>query len=244
MTGLTRFHPPTQKILALELPFVPSLSDVTIGDNAAVLNAAGLWIAPPASTPNNHASVLTWGAQGSGKTLLAHALTQACGAAYLHPASTSHAFAHAHDALCVVVDDIDRFDDTRATAAFDIFNRLRALPDGRWWATSRVPPALMSQLRADISSRMGWGLVFELHPLNDEDAGLVLQAQARRLGFSLTQDTAQYLLLRLERNLSVLTQHLAHLNHYALTLKKPVNNYLVQQWYTQVYLPNLQTELP
>lgn len=242
MTGSIRFYPPAQKVLALELPYVPSLNDVAIGHNAAVLNAAALWAAPVTGA-NTYTSVLTWGAQGTGKTLIAQALTQACDAAYLHPASTSHAFAHAHEARCVVVDDIDQFDDERATAAFDIFNRLRNLPEGRWWATSLQPPALMNQLRADLSSRMAWGLVFELLPLNDEDAGLVLQAQAQRLGFDLSHDTAHYLLLRLERNLSVLAQHLARLNHYALTLKKPVNNYLVQQWYTQVYLPNLQAEL-
>jgi hypothetical protein len=48
--------------------------------------------------------------------------------------------------------------------------------------------------------------------------------------------------LRLERNLSVLVEHLSSLNHYALKLKKTVTTHLVQQWYAHVYLPALAVQ--
>ncbi len=234
-----------QRVLDLDLPYLPTLDDVHTGANAAALHAADAWLGSARQSQAldaNQRCVLTWGGQGTGKTILAHALSRAASATFLHPLSTTHDFSNAHTASCVVVDDIDAFDDARATAAFDIFNRLRNLPTGYWWATSSAPPARMTRLRADVSSRMGWGLVYELLPLNDDDSSAVLQSQAHRLGFDLNDETAQYLLLRLERNLSALEKHLASLNHYALSLKKPVNNHLVQQWYAHVYLPTLQTE--
>lgn len=235
-----------QSVLALNLPYLPTLSDVQIGANGAAIHAAKAWLEAALTHPPlepNARCILSWGARGTGKSLIAKALSHAANAAFLHPSSTEHDFSNAHAALCVVVDDIHAFDDARATAAFDVFNRLRESPHGYWWATSRVPPQLMVNLRADVSSRMAWGPVFELQPLDDAACAQVLQTQAQQLGFSLIEEAALYLLFRLERNLSDLAQHLASLNHYALSLKKPVSSHLIQQWYAQVYLPQLQTHL-
>jgi DnaA family protein len=223
------------------------LADVRTGSNALAHHAALAWCAT--ATPDADTRlVLCWGASGVGKTLLARALcnthTAAC---LLDPSKSVLDFEAAMQAEAVVIDDIHALDAEQAKAAFNLYNHIRDTPLGaqqkRWWATSRVPPSHMTGVIPDLASRMAWGLVFELLPLADEDSITVLQAQAQRLGFVLSAETAQYLLLRLERNLGALGQHMGSLNHYALTLKKPVNNHLVQQWYATRYLPSLQNTL-
>ena len=235
--------PVSQAVLSLEIPNLPQLGDVQVGTNALLHQAAQAWIAKDLEVASPFRIVLTWGSSGCGKSLLAQALANASGCALLYAGSTLADFEAAHTAMAVVVDDIDRYPDTLAVAAFDLFNHIRNTPSKRWWATASVPPAQMTALRADVSSRMAWGLVFEMLPLGDIDSLSVMQAQAARLGFELSADSAQYLLMRLERNLSRLAAHLASLNHYALALKKPVNPYLVQQWYAHVYVAQLQNSL-
>ena len=238
-----------QSVLSLEIPTQPTIASVHFGSNTALKQAAMAWLDFPntvkpsdAIVPSPFRIVLIWGQAGCGKTLLAQALVNESNeshesdASYLNRSSSVADFVAAHSAQAVVVDDIDTYNDTLATAAFDLFNHIRANPLKRWWATASVPPAQMLGLRADISSRMAWGLSLEILPLQDTDSVGVMQQQAARLGFDLGAESAQYLLLRLERNLSRLAAHLASLNHYALALKKPVTPYLVQQWYAQVYL--------
>jgi DnaA-homolog protein len=244
----------TQAILTLDLPFKPLLADVRTGSNALAMHAAQAWC-DPATVELEARLVLCWGAAGVGKTLLAQALCNSAETTrtvrLLNPTSTVADFEAAHNADAIVVDDVHALDAGQAEAAFNLYNHIRdTAPNNthgaahkRWWASSRVPPSHMTGVIPDLASRMAWGLVFELLPLADEDSIVVLQSQAARLGFELSAETAHYLLLRLERNLGALAQHMGSLNHYALTLKKPVNNYLVQQWYATRYLPSLQNTL-
>jgi DnaA family protein len=237
-----------QSILTLDLPFKPLLADVRTGSNGGALHAANAWVGELASDAPER-FVLCWGSQGVGKTLLSHALTHSSPALRLSPAlnlspaDDVSAFEAALSADAVVLDDVHALNAEQAVAAFNLYNHIRATPHKRWWATSRVPPSHMTSVLPDLASRMAWGLVFELLPLSDTDSIHVLQAQAVRLGFELSSETAQYLLLRLERNLGALARHMGSLNHYALTLKKPVTNHLVQQWYATRYLPSLQRSM-
>jgi DnaA-homolog protein len=231
-----------QSILSLDLPFKPVLTDVRSGNNGAALHAAQQWVGQlPSDAPER--LVLSWGAAGVGKSLLSQALYNSCAAELLSPDAAPSAFEAAMSFDAVVVDDVHALSADQAIAAFNLYNHIRENPHKRWWATSRVPPSHMTNVLPDLASRMAWGLVFELLPLPDADSIAVLQAQATRLGFELSSETAQYLLLRLERNLGALAQHMGSLNRYALTLKKPVSNHLAQQWYATQYLPSLQSPL-
>ncbi len=237
-----------QSVLPLALPFKPLLTDVRTGNNGAALHAAQQWVGDLNENSKEDVLerfVLCWGAAGVGKTLLSQALANSScpvrSVVCLSPTDDLSAFEAALNADAVIVDDVHALHTEQAIAAFNCYNQIRATAHKRWWATSRVPPNHMTGVLPDLASRMAWGLVFELMPLSDTDSITVLQAQAARLGFELSGDTAHYLLLRLERNLGALAQHMGSLNHYALTLKKPVTNHLVQQWYATRYLPSLQS---
>ncbi len=234
-----------QAILSLELPYQPQLRDIQIGSNAAAWHAIQQWAAAvqasqQGTTPTNERAMLCWGGAGVGKSALALALENTTGALRLNETSAPRQFnAAIHNTLvhAVVIDNIDQLDAAQARAAFDLYNHSRATAHRFFWASSCVPPSHMTGILPDLASRLSWGLVYELLPLSDTDSIAVLQAQAHRLGFDLSVDAAQYLLLRLERNLTLLVEHLSNLNHYALKLKKPVTSHLVQQWYANVYVP-------
>jgi DnaA-homolog protein len=240
-----------QAILSLEIPYQPLLADVRIGSNAAALHAIQQWTAAVLAVSagqlesydaNAERCMLCWGGSGVGKSAVALALENTTGAVRLNETSTPRLFEVAlQDAhiRAVVIDNIDQLDATQARAAFNLYNHVRATPGVYFWASSRLPPSHMTGLLPDLVSRLSWGLVFELLPLTDADSIAVLQAQARRLGFELSSDAAHYLLVHLERNLTVLVEQLGNLNHHALKLKKPVNSHLVQQWYATVYVPML-----
>jgi DnaA-homolog protein len=248
-----------QAVLSLEIPYQPQLADVRIGSNAAALHAVTQWAKTVVDIKNSprelwksfthqldtHRYMVCWGGSGVGKSALALALENTTGALRLNETSTPRLFEAAchDDNLCaVVIDNIDQLDPAQARAAFNLYNHIRNTPHLHFWASSRLPPSHITTLLPDLSSRLSWGLVFELLPLTDSDSIVVLQSQAHRLGFELSNEVAHYLLLRLERNLTVLVEHLSTLNQYALKLKKTVNIHLVQQWHSHIYLPALQAQ--
>ena len=54
-------------------------------------------------------------------------------------------------------------------------------------------------LRADVVSRLAWGLVYEVHALTDAEKAGALAERARARGFTLHADVSQYLLTHARR---------------------------------------------
>jgi len=75
---------------------------------------------------------------------------------------------------------------------------------GVFVAAAAQPPAGYPWALADLASRLGWGGVYALSPLDDAGKLAALQMRARRRGFTLTDAVARYLLARE-------TRHPAHL---------------------------------
>jgi DnaA family protein len=77
-------------------------------------------------------------------------------------------------------------------------------------------------LREDLRTRMGWGHVFQLHLLDDDQRREVLVRHAQALGMSLNTDLLDYLLSRFSRDLGHLMDLLQRLDHYALQTQRPL----------------------
>lgn len=75
---------------------------------------------------------------------------------------------------------------------------------GVFVAAAAQPPAGYPWALADLASRLSWGGVYALSPLDDAGKLAALQMRARRRGFTLTDAVARYLLARE-------TRHPAHL---------------------------------
>ncbi|MBL8520423.1 MAG: DnaA regulatory inactivator Hda [Betaproteobacteria bacterium] len=178
----------------------PSFENFVAGRNAEALAAVRAMAAGGA------AKVLyLWGAAGAGKSHCAAALA-AC------PGWT--AFPEACTTAQVVVDDVQRLDDGGQQALFNLINE-HAATGGRLVATGPVAPRDLP-LRRDLASRLGSGLVYQLHPLSDDEKSSALRAHARSRGFDLRDDVLQYLLRHARRDMPSLMSFLDALDHHSI----------------------------
>jgi DnaA family protein len=175
-------------------------------------------------------SVYLWGAPASGRSHLLHGTLaefrrQGLRAAYHEPSSPLPLEAGPLDAAAV--DDIGRFDDAGQAAVFTLYNRLRET-GGVFLAAGDAPPGAL-RLRADLSTRIAWGLVYEVHALSDREKIDALTQYAQARGFGLQADVAEYLLNRVRRDMRTLIATIDALDRYGLQAKRSVTVPLLRQ---------------
>jgi DnaA family protein len=72
----------------------------------------------------------------------------------------------------------------------------------------------------DLTSRLGWGPVFQLATLSDRDKRAALQMRARRRGLELGNEVAEYLLRRYPRDMDSLFSLLNQLDRASLVAQR------------------------
>jgi DnaA-homolog protein len=217
---------PEQLILEWAREAAPAFDNFLVGSNGEVL----AHLRALAAGELKDTSVLVWGAPGSGKShLLAAALAQARAGNRLadavhiedeQPASVAAGALYA-------IDDVDTLSVTAQGRLFTLYNTCRA-GGARLLLTASVPP-VQAPLRDDLRTRIGWGLVLELRPLNDADKPAALAAYAREQGFHLTNEVIAFLLTRGRRDMGALLATLRALDRYSLSTKRPVTIPLVKE---------------
>jgi len=224
------------KQIALDLALAPkpTLSGYHPGSDAAniaALQHLRLWVENAARSP---VPIYLWGAAGCGKTHLLHAAQaalqgQGARVGWLDADSDAHApFDERWDA--VLLDGVDRYGPERQHTAFNWFVNAVSPADGRAravLATGRWPPADLL-LREDLRTRLGWGHVFELHPLSDAECRAVLIEAARARGLALPGEVLDFVLTRFARDLGSLMQLLDALDRYALQTRRAITIPLVK----------------
>ena len=165
-----------------------------------------------------------WGPSGSGKTHLLRALAlqrQQRGEQvgwFDHRTQPPWSIEAGHALL--LLDDCDRFDDAQQRAAFALLVEAqeRGVP---WIAAARVPPVDLP-LREDLRTRLGWGPVFALQNLPEEQSRAVLRRESDRRGIFLSDEVMDYLLTRFARDLGHLMAMLDQLDEFALSERRAV----------------------
>ena len=164
-------------------------------------------------------SVYIWGDNASGKSHLLQALCHqqlaaASGAVYLPLAVLLE-----HDPVSVLdqmyqlevvcIDDIHLVLGHQAwqEALFHLYNDLAEVGHCLVVAADRPPPGLEGCL-PDLVSRLGWGLVFRLESLTDEDKLAALIFRARQRGLRLGDEAGRFILSRGERDFAALMAYL------------------------------------
>jgi DnaA-homolog protein len=177
------------------------------------------------------APVYLWGPAGSGKTHLLRALVHErqrrgeqagwFGAAHPLPWAFDPSWA------LVVLDDCHAFDAARQQAAFALFvdATSHAVPLA---AAGAVPPVDLP-VRDDLRTRLGWGHVFALQPLDDDQARAALRREADRRGIFLSDDVMDHLLTRFARDLTNLMALLDRLDGYALSQQRAITVPLIRR---------------
>ncbi|HEY5636606.1 MAG TPA: DnaA regulatory inactivator Hda [Burkholderiales bacterium] len=164
-----------------------------------------------------------WGGAGSGRTHLLRAAAAAARGLYRAPGEP---LPEAPPTL-LALDDVDRLDAAGQHAAFNAANAARE--SGRIVvAAGNAPPAQLT-LREDLRTRLGWGLVYRLHPLDDEAKTAWLRDEAARRGLRLGDGVTGYLLTRLPRGLDSLAAVVALLDRHSLARQRQVTLPLVRE---------------
>ncbi|MES1988887.1 MAG: DnaA/Hda family protein [Pseudomonadota bacterium] len=150
--------------------------------------------------------IYLWGETGSGKS---HLLS-ACEAIGIQ-----------------VVDNVHLLNNDAQIDLFNTYNQLKE--SGGALITAGLHAPTQMGLRDDLATRLAWGLVYQLHPLNDAEKALALQNHAAERGIRLPTEVVDYCLRYLRRDLSTLMATLDALDEWSLTTKKPVTVPLLRQ---------------
>jgi len=125
------------------------------------------------------------------------------------------------------VDDVETLDATNQRAFFNLYNQLRERT-GIVLAAGNAPPARL-KLRPELVTRLGWGLVYQVQALTDEDKARALKRHAASRSFDLPDSVIDYLLRHLSRDLPSLMSVLDALDRHSLEAKRPITLPLLKE---------------
>ncbi len=188
-----------QLLLDIKPAAHPTLQNFVVGRNAEALNSLVLTIKGRKSPLGSGQFIYLWGESGSGKSHL----LQACKSVGAH-----------------VVDDVHLLDEA---AQIDLFNQYNQRREGnKWMITAGLHAPTQMGLRDDLATRLAWGLVYQLHPLNDSEKATALKQHAYERGMKLPNEVVDYCLRYLRRDLRTLMATLDALDEWSLTMQKPI----------------------
>ena len=123
------------------------------------------------------------------------------------------------DLVCIDEIDLVAGHPTWEEALFHLFNRLRD-SGRRLLLSASAPPREVDFKLQDLKSRLTLSLVFQLHPLSDEDKLRALQLRASRRGMQLPEDVGRFILTRGSRSMSDLFELLDKLDRASLQAQR------------------------
>ena len=203
----------------------PSLGNFHPGHNAAALAHLELWMAGRTRSP---VPTFLWGDNGSGKTHLLRAVAdhirnQGARVGWMDKTTVQPPeFNPEWEVL--LLDDVQFFSAVQQHMAFNWFVNAATPGAARqpWVLAAGTLPPQDLPLREDLRTRLGWGHVFHLQLLDDNERREVLLNHAQALGMHLGHDLLDYLLSRFSRDLGHLIDLLGQLDHYALQTQRPL----------------------
>ena len=184
-----------QLLLDIKPAAAPSLQNFVAGRNAEAIASINASL----SQQNQPKFIYLWGENGSGKSHLLSAC-EAIGAR--------------------VVDDVHLLDNDAQIDLFNTYNQLKEAGNSLITAGLHAPTQM--GLRDDLATRLAWGLVYQLHPLNDDEKATALKQHAKERGMKLPDEVTDYCLRYLRRDLPTLMATLDALDEWSLTTQKPI----------------------
>ena len=223
-----------QLVLDLGADPVLSLESFEVGHNA---EAAALLAQFAARSSREHFAYL-WGEGGVGKSHLLKALAATEGAPgpdgaplrarYISPFSIESEFVYSPEVDLYLLDDCEKLSPLAQIDAFALFNEIRA-NHAYMVCSGAVAPAVLP-VREDLRTRMGWGLIYQIHGLTDDEKVAALSAAATARGLTLSPGVLPYLLSHFRRDMRSLSSMLDSLDQYSLETQRPITLPLLREW--------------
>lgn len=215
-----------QLVLDLGAEKPPSLETFVAGQNTELAQLLSQFATRTASQYGER-FVYLWGEAGAGKTHLLHALAQTDHARYIAHNAPESSFTHTPEVSLYLLDDCENLSPAAQIDAFALFNETRA-HGGFLVAVGNRPPMILN-VREDLRTRFGWGLIYQVHGLTDEDKIDALERSAHARGMSISSGVLPYLITHYRRDMSSLTQMLNQLDQYSLETKRPITLPLMRE---------------
>lgn len=242
---------PLPKQFALDISHSPqaSLENYLPGKDPTLIstlqNIVRHWKNPTiknANNPLNQRWIYWWGPEGSGRSHLLEAIGNAAkNAGFKHIALTPleptswaqleeiiNGIAQSTTPSVITVDDVSQLDDRLVGSLFRILNVVQASKAIHIFIAGNAAPANL-QLREDLRTRLGWGLIFQTQLLDDDAKIHALEAAAKARGLVLSPDVLPWLLSRFYRDMPSLMALIDALDAYSLETKRAVTLPLVRE---------------
>ncbi len=221
-----------QMVLDMGLIGAPSLGNFCVGPNAAALGHLKLWLGQPdtVAVPRSPVPTYVWGPSGCGKTHLLKALGTALQVQGQRVGWLDHHITAAAEFdeswVAVLMDGVHALDATQQQVAFNWFVNAQTQQIAVL-ATGALPPADL-KLRDDLRTRLGWGHVFALQALDEDQCRTVLRDNAAARGVVLSDEVTDFMLTRFSRDLGSLMELLDLMDGYALQTQRPITIPLIK----------------
>ena len=201
----------------------PALDNFVPGHNRELLQTLDEIIA------GKERFVYLWGATGCGRSHLLQAVVAVAArnklnAVYIKCSSADdmNATFGTHVAAdCVAVDDVKFLNASGQISLFNLYNHIRDEGHARLLVSGPVAPAQLG-LREDLVTRLGWGLVYQVHELTDDEMVRAMQKHAVRLGFDLPKEVSDYLLRHGQRDMPTLIETINALDRRSLVDQRQI----------------------
>ncbi|MBR9727108.1 DnaA inactivator Hda [Shewanella intestini] len=160
-------------------------------------------------------SLYLFGPEKSGRTHLLHA---ACAQANdlerrtlyiplgIHASISTALFEGLESMQLICIDDVDAIagHPVWEEALFHLYNRINEQEDCQLIVSGSASPQEAGFALPDLVSRMQWGLIYQLQPMEDAEKLVALQRRAAMRGLQLPDDVGKFLLNRMARDLRTL----------------------------------------
>jgi len=213
-----------QLVLDLGADQVQSLDSFEVGRNAELTQLMHQFAARSA---REHFAYI-WGEQTAGKSHLLRALGATPGARYISPFSIESEFVYSPEVDLYLLDDCEKLSPLAQIDAFALFNQIRE--HGAFMVSSGAVAPAMLPVREDLRTRMGWGLIYQLHGLSDDEKVAALTHAAAARGLTLSTGVLPYLLSHFQRDMRSLSTMLDSLDQYSLETQRPITLPLLREW--------------
>lgn len=177
-------------------------------------------LANRANSSLNENFTYLWGGAGAGKTHLLRAMASLPATRYIAADASADAFEFLPGQQVYLLDDCDKLSDDAQVSAFALFNQVRE-NNGVMIAAGSVAPAVLG-VREDLRTRLGWGLIYQVHELTDDEKIAALNQRALARGLTLSSGVLPYLITHFRRDMRSLSAMLDALDHYSLETKRAI----------------------
>jgi DnaA family protein len=242
---------PLPKQFALDISHTPkaSLENYLPGKDRALISTlqdlSQSWHQQSTVTQNNPLNqrwIYWWGPEGSGRTHLLAAIENAAAqnsidyfslgphepTAWVRLEEKMNLLTESNLPSVITVDDVDRLDERLVGALFRILNGVQASKAIHIFMTGKAAPAAL-EIREDLRTRLGWGLVFQTELLDDDAKIQALEQAVQARGLVLSPDVIPWLLSRFYRDMPNLMALIDALDAYSLETKRAVTLPLVRE---------------